>query len=156
MPKSALPPGFKDQAAGTNTDWNNSIQKYWRKSWFAYGPRATEWWAKWRELPITVLALFGAGENRWESSGGEFALRAVSRPIFFFKPSFVYLSAIQYWCRWSFQIQWPFFVAFHFYFDKYQDPRTSDGKMIYIRFGARRDADKVYWFPSFFIGMSWN
>lgn len=152
MPKSALPPDFPETAAGTGTDWDNPIQGWIKKSWFAYGPRAKEWWARWREFPFTILALFGKGYSRWETSGGELAVKSVPSPVLLFQPTTVYLSAIQYWCKWSFQIQWPFFVAFHVYLSDVGPNR----KMIYVRFGARRDADKVYWFPSLFVGGTWN
>lgn len=168
MPLSALPPWIKDQAEGTTTDWNNSIQKKWKKSWFAYGPRATESWAKWREWPITLFALFGKGPARFEGEGWErdsgFQEGARMGHLWRFDPAKmklfrpVYLSAIQYWAKWHIQIQWPFFIAFHYYIDsvpKYPEP-SANKRVFYFRFGCRRDADKVYWFPSIFIGLTFN
>ena len=158
MPKSALPDGFAETAAGTGTDWDNSLQRWIKKSWFAYGPRATQWWAKWREIPMPLLAIFGPGFSRWETSGGELALRAPNDTLLFYTRPALVLSVIQYWAKWSFQIQWPFFIAFHCYIDAMPayPAKAGDRRVLYFRFGARRDADKVYWFPSFFIGLQWN
>jgi len=158
VPKSALPEGFKDQADGTNTDWNNWFQKYWRRSWFAYGPRATEWWAKWREWPITVFAIRGKGTFRFEDDVRDFSFGYSLRTLRWWAHKDEYLSAIQYWSKWGFQLQWPFFIAFHYYLDDVpQEPEKGGARRVfYFRFGARRDADKVYWSPSFFIGLTWN
>lgn len=158
MPIDALPEGFKDQAAGTNTDWNNPIQKYWHKSWFAYGPRSSHWWAKWREFPITVFAIRGDGVFRVEDDKCDFPFGITFRKIFWWEHKDKYLSAIQYWTKWGFQLQWPFHIQAHYYID--ERPRypeqAGNRRVFYFRIGARRDADKVYWFPSLFIGLQWN
>lgn len=161
MCESALPPGFHNQAAGTKTDWDNPIQRYWKKSWFAYGPRDKHWYHKWREMPITLFAAFGEGESRWEASGGEFALRALNKTVWFFKPTLAYLSRVQYYTRWSIQIQWPFLFAFHFYLKATDvpaglDSRDTDGKLWFFYIGAHRDADRVYWCPSVYLGKNWK
>lgn len=153
MPWSALPPHINEPHEWTGKDDDQHWYTSWRKSvkgWFAFGPRATEWWARWRELPITLLAFFGEGDNRWESSGAEFAVRAAAKPIFFFKPNLVYLSRIQYWCRWSIQLQWPLFFAAHIYTNRVKR------KVLYVYVGAKRDGDKVYWFPAIFIGRTFK
>lgn len=161
MCESALPDGFKKKAAGTNTDWDNGIQKYWNKAWFAYGPRDKHWYHRWREMPIVLFALFGKGDSRWETSGGELKVRSPNVPILWFRPWNFYLSRIQYWCRWHVQLQWPLFFSCHFYWKaKSVPPYTSDtdtdGKLFYFYIGAHRDADKVYWFPSFYMGFNWK
>lgn len=143
MPLSALPPGFDNKQKG---DWNFWPFYYIKPSLTAFGPLAIEWWAKWRRYPITLFAMFGPGESRWESNKSEFRLRAVGATIWFFKPTFVYLSAIQYWCDWHIQIGWPLFFAFHF---------TYKRKVFYFRIGARRNADEFYDFPSAHCG-DWN
>ena len=152
MPFSALPDHLNPKInpeAWKGTDDDNFWMR-WRiklKGWFAYGPRATELWAKWREFPIVLTALFGNGESRWEESNGLFAIRSVNKSIFWCYSRTVYLSRIQYWCNWSFQIQWPLFIAFHI---KYK------GKLLYCYLGAARDADKIYWFPAAFLGTVWK
>lgn len=169
MPKSALPPHLDTPEEWKGTDWDVWYQRWMLhiKHWFAFGPRATEWWACWREFPTTLLALKGDGPYRLESSDGndEFGDgddRYIGllgwKPTYPYKNERVYLSAIQYWCKWHFQIQWPFFIAFHYYIDDVPKPpeRAGDRRVLYFRFGARRDADRVYWFPSLFIGLSWN
>lgn len=175
MPKSALPPWIKEQSAGTGTDWDNPIQKLWNKAWFAYGPRATGW-AKWREWPVTLFAIRSKeGSFRTETETYE---RDSARQDYHNRTSFFmednirlvfwndkqreitrgYLSAIQYWSKWHIQVQWPFFVAFHYYIDEVPKvgESTANKRVFYFRFGARRDADKVYWFPSIFVGLTWN
>lgn len=157
MCESALPEGFHDQSNGTGTDWDNPIQKYWKHSWFAYGPRDKHWYHRWRELPIVLFALFGEGQSRWESSGGELAVRSLNTNIYLHYPNVFYLSRIQYWCRWSVQLQWPLFFACHFYFKDELTPGTNtDGKLFFFYIGAHRDADRVYWFPSGYIGLNWK
>lgn len=169
MPISAMPEWIKDQAEGTNTDWNNPIQKYWHKSWFAYGPRATEWWAKWREVPKTLFAVFGEGFTRfetetWDRDSGDDMTISTDRRWYILDGDFgnYYLSRIQYYLRWHVQFQWPLMVAFHVY-PKAEDvpvpgqPRpNTDGKLWFFYFGAHRDPDKVYWFPSAYLGRNWK
>lgn len=173
--KNAMPPWIKDTAEGTNTDWNNPIQKYWKKSWFSYGPRAESGWAKWREYPKTLLALFGKGSLRletetWErdsSTDAVFPVETIrNKELHFVAPDETlkpaYLSAIQYYCRWHIAIQWPLHIQFHYYFKEssvpvYGQPRGEmNNKLFYFRLGARRDGDKVYWTPSVFVGLTWN
>jgi|SRR6185436_1504339 len=158
MCKSALPERLQHPEAWKGTD-DDVWYLRWSlpyKGWNAFGPRDKHWYHRWREMPLTLFAMFGKGDSRWESTASEIRLRSINKTVLFFKPTNVYLSAIQYWCRWSFQIQWPFFIAFHFYFKDTPYPANVTGKMFYFRFGCRRDADIVYWFPSLFIGLTWN
>jgi hypothetical protein len=183
MPKSALSPRLQDPANWTGTDDDNWLMR-WRiplKGLFAYGPRATEWWAKWREWPKTLFAIrarqgtFRVETETWERDSGWdceydvpylvnekqlFAWRNVNPMLVEFVEG--YLSRVQYYTRWHFQIQWPFMVAFHFYFKakdvpEYGKPRPElNNKLFYFYLGAHRDGDKVYWFPSAFMGLTWK
>ena len=150
MPWSALPPHIDDEHEWKGTDWDKPglswHNKY--KGWFAYGPRAKEKWARWRTIPRVLVKLKGKGPWRYETDD----LSGKS-----------YLSRVQYWTRWHFQIQWPFMVAFHIYWrakDVPQEPnRLSDAtikKMFFFYGPGHRDGDAVYWCPSFFVGGSWK
>jgi len=160
MPWSALPEHLNtpekvaaafpdDSQFGTN--WFGRLYQWFQKQskpWTAFGPRATEWWARWRELPVVIFAIFGPGESRWEESSALFAIRSVRTPVIFHWPQFLYLSRIQLWCDWHIQVQWPLFFAFHVYYGK--------NKLIYSYIGAKRDGDRVYWFPAVYIGFVWK
>lgn len=162
MPQSALPEGFKIYAAGTGTDWDNPIQRWWNKGWFAYGPRATQWWAKWREFPKVLFARHDKNGLWWyENTDGSRQWNSFGKtplPVSGLGRDDGYLSAIQYWTKWHIAIMWPF----HFQLSYYIDPVPSypnhagNARVLYIRFGARRDADKVYWCPDFYVGLQWN
>lgn len=84
------------------------------------------------EVPFVIFAMFGEGESRWEASGGQFIIRALSKSIFLFRPSFVYLSSKQHYCSWHIQLSFPFFFAFHFIYNK---------KSRYFGIGKRRTLD---------------
>jgi hypothetical protein len=165
MTLSALPARLQDPAnwKGTDLDWWGQRWILKIHHWFAFGPRAKEWWARWRECPETILALKGRGVFRIEFTDGSKPDSIITSP-FLLDDRFgaYYLSAIQYWCRWSFQFQWPFFISIHYYFKDEFIPKIGEravnhkGKLFYLRFGARRDSDRVYWFPSIFIGLAWN
>lgn len=148
MPKDALPPNFLDEQTG---DWKDIWPfKYLKPSLTAFGPRSNHWWARWREYPIVLFAVFGEGQSRWEESNGLFALQAPNKLLRYYNPGKngpLYLSAIQYWCDWHVQLQWPFFFAFHV--------KMFNNKIWYFRIGARRNADRFYDFPSAHIG-DWN
>jgi hypothetical protein len=169
MPKSAMPEWIKDQAEGTGTDWDNPIQKHFHKSWFAFGPRATEWWARWREFPITLLGLFGSGFVRFETetwerdSSADMTVSSDTR-WYVINGRFGndYLSRVQYYLRWHVQVQWPLMVAAHFYTSAKDVPvpgqprPDTDGKLWFFYVGAHRDPDKVFWFPSGYLGRNWK
>lgn len=158
MPKDALPERLQDPKNWIGTD-DDVWYMRWRiplKGLFAYGPRSNHWWAKWREFPLVLFALFGEGQSRWETSGGELAVRSTNKNVFLYSPTTVYLSRVQYWCRWSIQLQWPLFFAFHFYFKDTPYPANTDGKLVFFYIGAHRDGDKVYWFPSAYLGLNWK
>lgn len=183
MPKSALSDRLNDPENWKDTDDDNWLMR-WRiplKGLFAYGPRATEWWAKWREWPITLFAVCGKGGFRvetetWERDSSQDCIYA-ERILFNEKTLYVetpttypdlicyskgYLSRVQYYSRWHFAIQWPFLIQFHFYFKasdvpEYGKPRPPlKNKLFFFYLGAHRDGDKVYWWPSAFIGLTWK
>lgn len=167
MPKSALPEHINEAKEWKGTDWDTWYQRWMLrfKHWFAYGPRATEWWAKWREFPITLFAAAGKGYWRFESedwtrdSSYSYSISTAGmRNLLWEHFEDEYLSAIQYWTKWHVQIQWPFYIGFHLYFDTVPQPyeHYRGRRVFFFRAGARRDADKVYWFPCIFIGTTWN
>lgn len=181
MPKSALSPRLLDA-----DNWKGTDDDVWYMRWriklkylFAYGPRATEWWAKWREFPKTLFALrskqgvFRVETETWERDS---AWESAWWDTFYFNqeqyaykdyPDHIeyspgYLSRVQYYTRWHIQLQWPLMFAVHFYdhakdVPVYGQPRPdTDGKLTFFYVGAHRDADKVYWFPSAYIGRNWK
>lgn len=182
MPKSALSPRLLEA-----DNWKGTDDDVWYMRWriklkylFAYGPRANEWWAKWREFPKTLFAVkakdgyFRIETETWERDSSKDC--AYDARYLFNENSWHvdnsdphcdvispgYLSRVQYYTRWSFQVQWPFMVAFHWYWKaadvpKWGEPRPdTDGKLVFVYFGAHRDGDKVYWFPSAFAGRVWK
>lgn len=144
----------------------------WKFGWMESG-----WWylwpvlpipvlAKWRTFPIVLFALFGKGEVRWESTDGQKQGRSESR-LFIFEDGFtnkddgtpMYMSVIQYWSKWSICLYWPLHFVCHYYFKEppvYPDHPVDDHKMIFHRQGARRDADIVTWFWTWFTGATFN
>lgn len=183
MPKSALSDRLNDPTNWKGTDDDNWLMR-WRiplKGLFAYGPRATEWWARWREFPRTLLAIrskqggFRLETETWERDSVKEQIYTSTKIInsnLYMEidtphPNIIYyakayLSRVQYYTRWHFAIQWPFLIQFHFYFKAkdvqiFGHPREeSKGKLFFFYLGAHRDADKVYWFPSAFIGLCWK
>lgn len=181
MPLSALPEYLRSKE-----NWKGTDDDVWYMRWrinlkwlIAYGPRATESWAKWRMWPKTIFAIrskIGAFRLETERDERDSAYDAQDHTIFTFNRNWFmpsndrqsvmvpcYLSAIQYWTRWHLAIQWPFHISFHCYFKKNDIPRypekpgsSVDNKLFFFRFGSRRDSDRVYWFPSLFVGLSWN
>lgn len=146
-----------------DSQYNGMFGNLWRifkkkiKPHIAFGPRDVHWYHRWREFPLTLFAVFGNGLSRWESSTGILTIKSPAAMVLLYQPWTLYLSRCQYWCKWHFQLQWPLFVAFHYYFDDVPNiPHEADGRMVYFYFGAKRDADKVYWFPAMFFGFGWK
>jgi hypothetical protein len=177
MPKSALPehlndpdeieaafPDDKQYGTGLFGRFYTWIHKV-SKTWFCFSYRCTEWWAKWRKIPLVLFAARGKGVWRWESANGS-GLELHDYGRFIINESLTvsgfYLSRIQYYCRWHFAIQWPLMISFHFY-PKASDvpvpgePRQDlDGKLWYA-YWNHFDADLVYWmFVSAFVGRTWK
>jgi hypothetical protein len=153
MPWSALPPHLNSPEKWKGTDWDNRWQRWLLKykGWVAFGPRAAEWWARWREWPITLLTLRGKGQFRFEDDCAAWYAHSPGMAIVCWKPNGVYLSRCQRYCRWSVQLQWPLFFAVHWYPNK-----NLKGKPWFAYIGAHRDSDKVYWMPSVFLGRTWK
>lgn len=188
MPKSALSPRLLDA-----DNWKGTDDDVWYMRWriklkylYAYGPRATEWWAKWREYPKTLFAICSKNDifrfegEGWERDstfeGQDIEHRHIiwNKNVQIYTPmggglispfwdiKEAYLSRVQYYTRWSFQIQWPLMIAFHWYWKAADVPEygkerpDTDGKLVFMYFGAHRDGDKVYWFPSAFAGRVWK
>jgi hypothetical protein len=135
MPWSALPEHLNSPEKWAGTDDSKVAWMNWRlkvKGWFAYGPRAKEWWARWRTSPVCLFKIGGTGEWRYETD--PFKL-------------IPYLSRIQYWKSWHLAVQWPFFISFSL---------VKKDKVLYMYIGCSYDQDGVYWFPSSFIGKTWK
>jgi hypothetical protein len=132
---------------GTDTEW-----KRWLKGLFAFGPRAKEEWARFRELPITLFKSGGEGFWRYEDSTGS--------KQFTHQYAFSYLSRIQPWIRWSVFLNWPLFFHFHVIYRKkdvlkYPETDTDElniGKAFVFDAGFKRDGDSVYWLTAFLGG----
>ena len=173
MPKSALPEHIDEAHEWNGKDDDQHWYTKWRKyvkSWFAFGPRATERWARWREYPVVLFGIRGRGVWRGESSDGShqdcISDRVLTRHSEHeagdhYVPERIYLSRVQLFCRWHIQIQWPLFVAFHWYSKsedvlRFPDKADMDGKLWFFYFGAKRDADRVYWCPAVYVGRNWK
>lgn len=150
--KNEIEANFPDDSQYGNTWYGRPWRRFrkWIKPHTAFSHRDIHWYHRWRKQPITLLALFGKGDSRWENE--IMAIRSVNTPVCLYFPSSnsFYLSRVQYWCDWHVQLQWPLFFSFHFQYGR----RNTDGVQFYI--GAKRDADGVFWFPAVFIGRTWK
>lgn len=156
MPRSALPEHINEAHEWDGKDDDQHWYTKWRKSvkhLMAFGPRAKESWARWREVPKILFCAKGRGPWRWEYFDG-----SDTGPMITGKH---YVTRCQLWTRWHIALQWPLFFSCHFY------PKASDvipagqredrdGKLWLFYIGAKRDADRVYWFPAFYIGRNWK
>ena len=149
MPKSALPEHLDEAHEWDGKDDDDHWYTSWRKhvkGWFAFGPRATEWWAKFREYPVTLLALRGNGTWRFETNETSFEF-GMFTPFFHLldwklsKDSH-YLSRVQYYNDWHIALAWPLFLHGH-----------VGNWQFYI--GFKRDADRVYWL-ALYLGKIWK
>lgn len=116
---------------------------------------------KWRETPIVLFAIRGPGAWRWEHSDGSHPDFGSDLKMLIWKETdSFYLSVIQYWCKWSFVLEWPLSIRFHWYInEQYKKPfgeRPTDAKVVFFRHWARRDSDVVYWFDTFYFGLEFN
>ena len=147
MCNEALPDHINEKSEWAGTDHDTWLTRWFiplKIKYLCFGPRDPHFWHKWREWPITIFAIKGKGDWRFEDDTTDFTGGWVEDKVLVWKQySWYYLSRIQKWSTWSFQLQWPFFIAFHVKFKK---------GMFYAYFGAHRDADRVYWIPSAFIG----
>ncbi len=153
LPPHLNSPGEIEANFRDDSQFSGVLGRLWRrfkkatKASMAYGPRDIHRYHRWRKLPMTLLAVFGPGESRWESSGGEIAVRSLNTTVFMYTPWNFYLSRIQCWCDWSIQLQWPLFLACHY---------KLKSKALFFYVGCKRDADEVYWFPSVFVGLTFK
>ncbi len=162
MPWSAVPPHLNphinpDAWKGTDQDvwWKRWLIPF--KGWMAFGPRATEKWAKFREYPWLLFAAKGKGYFRWENTDGSWETidtpQKIGQQTFDWTGAAVYLSRSQYWTKWHIQLQWPLFIAFHIYWRLRDVPSFPDRPredlsilhMFQFQIGFKRDADRVYW-----------
>lgn len=144
MPWSALPEHLNTPEKWNGKDDDDHWYTRWRKQvkgWFAFGPRSTEKWARFREYPKTLAALRGKGDWRVESALDAFMIE-VDRLLVIPQARYAYLSRVQYWCDWHVGLQWPLFL--HGHYGEWQG---------YI--GFKRDADRVYWL-SLYFGKVWK
>ena len=152
MPWDALPDHlnpYKNPNAwkGTDTEW-----KRWIKGYLAFGPRSKHWWAKFREIPITLLKVGHGGFWRYENSDGSLQFTSYCKGS--------YLSRIQPWKRWHIFVSWPLFFSFSWIYRredvlKYPDTDTNKldiSKAFVFQIGFKRDADLVYWLTAFLGG----
>lgn len=188
----ALSSRLKDPANWKGTDDDTFLMRWRlkRKTWFAFpwrGPQGVDLsflasivflpglllipvLRRWREFPITLFAIRGAGYWRFENSSGSFetSLRDTTRRVlFFFYPSLpgddnapLYLSRQQLWTRWSFQLQWPLFIAFHWYKKPLDvipqgEHVDRDGCLFFAYRFWHRDTD-AYWGDGGFLGGNWK
>lgn len=157
--KHEIEENFKDDSQYSG--WIGNIWKRWNKAtkhWKAYGPRSPKGIAfshfppfilvrKWRNIPILLFSVKGVGVWRYESDGNpDYGSSSEPNDYLNNYPGY-YLSRIQYWARWHFQIQWPLFICFHFIW-------KDNPIMGYL--GSKRDADGLYWYPAFHIGVGWK
>lgn len=150
MPWSALPDHINEPHEWDGKDddklgWWGRFRKA-HKGWFAFGPRATEWWARWREVPRILYAIRGNGSFRFENTDGtdtfyDDCCNPYPHKGWLTEHNY-YLSRVQLWCDWHIGLQWPLFLHGHF-----------RGWQFYI--GFKRDADRVYWLAGF-LGRVWK
>lgn len=150
----------------------------WRikiKGWYAFGPLARQRWviggmpplpllAKWREYPIVLFGIFGPGKMRFEDSLTTRDRVEPVRTLVWYNPEKkdkMFLTRVQYYCRWHFFLQWPLYLNFHWYRKKEYVPthpnhENLDGKLIRFYMGAKRDGTPVYWFTALHLGLNWG
>lgn len=164
--KEEIENAFPDDSQYGNSWFGRAYRWYQKKTktWFAFSYRCTEWWARWRKMPIILIALRGSGLWRWEGENSDGVFEAKKFLFGSLKSGGVpfYLSRVQYYARWHFSIQWPLMITFHFYpkakdVPKPNEPRPElDGKL-WFAYWNHFDADFVYWmFTSFFVGRTFK
>lgn len=112
---------------------------------------------KWRQFPVVLFAKRGKGIYRYENTDGS---QKIQDPELNPRMGY-YLSRAQKWCRWSIQIQWPLFIALHYY----KRPEfviapgsdgQRDGMLWYFYAGCKRDGDGIFWMPALHLGHGWK
>jgi hypothetical protein len=175
MPRCALPEHLNDpdeiENAFPDDSQYGSLWKRWNKMVKpieAWGPRcpkgiAFSMWPpwilsrKWRENPIVLLAQRGPGYWRLEKDGAPDIVTADKLSDAMKEHPDYYLSRNQYYCRSHWQISWPLFFCWHKYDATAQvmalgTREDKDGQITMGYIGAKRDADKVFWWIAAFFG----
>lgn len=116
---------------------------------------------KWRKVPVTLWAKREGGPWRYEADGKPDEASHLPPKEFTKDHPDYYLSRNQYWCESHTQIQWPLFYCTH----KYNSPADvlpsgtrgdRDGKIVLFYIGAKRDADKIFWWIAAFLGRNFK
>ena len=114
---------------------------------------------KWRAVPVRLWANGGAGRWRFEADGEP---DLPDKELGHFPDSSpYYLSRNQLWKRWHVALQWPLFFSAHWYKSAADvippgQRADRDGKIWIFYFGAKRDADAIFWLWAFFIGRNFK
>lgn len=153
-----------------------NLFKRWEKAtkhWGAFGPRSPKGLAfchlppfiftrKWREIPAILWAEKMDGYWRFESDGKEDKWSSIDDPNDFLKtnPDY-YLSRNQMWCRRHKAILWPLFYSFHAYEHSKDiipvgERGDRDGKIWLFYIGAKRDADRIFWWIAAYLGRNFK
>lgn len=172
MPWDALPEHLNSPEKWKGTD-NDTWYARWTlqiKGWFAMGPRAKEWWAKWSFPPVEVFKIGGAGPWRYEvipatfGADGQNLLDLKADPLDY---GVRVLSRCQYFKRWAFTVSRVWFfplVTLHWYW-RAKDVPTGDKpwvndfditKLVFMYGPFHWDADIIYWILSFYLGGQWK
>lgn len=165
MPWDALPEHLNSPEKWKGTD-NDTWYARWTlqiKGWFAMGPRASEWWAKWPFPPKEVFKIGGAGPWRYEWVSDPF-VPGVNPDVTF---QWRILSRCQYYKRWALTVSrvWIFpFVTLHWYWRAKDVPPKEGGwvnnfditKLVFMYGPFHWDADLIYWILSFYLGGQWK
>jgi hypothetical protein len=152
-----------------------NLWKRWNKAtkhWDAFGPRspkgiAFSMWPpfilmrKWRETPIVLIARKGVGSWRYEADGKPDVASGMEPDEFIKANPGYYLSRIQYWSAWHWAIQWPLFFSFHKYNTGAQPipdgtKEDRDGQLWMGYIGAKRDADRIFWWIALILGRNFK
>lgn len=168
MPRSAMPEHLNDKDEIENAFPDDSQYGGWfgriytrfqkaTKTWFAFSFRCPFWPKGWK-YPRTWIALGDDKPWRYEVDGGEdfYSYRPYTRTEGY------YISRIQPYKRWSFVIQRPGIITFHWYPKKadvldFGTPLSkSDGKVWFGYYG-HYDSDKIFWLvKSLFLGKTFK
>lgn len=163
MPWDALPERLQSPEAWKGTD-NDTWYARWTlqfQGWFAFGPRAKEWWANWKFPPRVLFKIGGKGTWRYEWISDP-TVPGINYPTVV--QQWKVLSRCQYYKRWHFAVQWPFMVTFHIYWHEKDVPSATGSwvnefdisRLLFIYGPIHWDADLVYWILSFYFGGQWK
>lgn len=157
MPWDALPEHLNSPEKWKGTDNDTWLMRWdlYIKGWFAFGPRAKEWWANWKFPPAEIFKIGGTGTWRYESIPVSPDDNA---------PYTFVLSRCQYFKRWSFVWVSPFCFTFHIYWRAKDVPLEKDAwkndfnitKLFFAYGPIHWDADLIYWILSFYVGGQWK